>query len=160
MTSLSVAVAAYGSLPAATADWDLCVDSTLESCLLDAILIEQSDRRVTKLHRCWNGGWARGSVASAVVARLWPSALLDGPIAGGVGRRTLRVVSDGLSRDAVNELGRVLESGRFVTLAVVQRGPGPTEIGHWGRALALASLPMRGTALALRRAAERDEADG
>jgi hypothetical protein len=160
MASLNVIVAAYGSLEAASADWDdLDLDPTAENNLADAALIERSDVRVAKVHRCWPRGWARGSVASALVGRISPSALLDGAIAGGVGRRALTCVSNGLSRDAVNELGRVLESGWFVTVMVAQRGPvvGPTSYG--ARALSMASLPMRGTAFDLRHAVQADEDD-
>jgi hypothetical protein len=32
-------------------------------------------------------------------------------------------MSAGLSRDAVNEFGRVLASSRFVTLAMIEPGP-------------------------------------
>jgi hypothetical protein len=158
--SLTVIVAAYGSFEAASADWSRVVrDPTAESSLLDAILIEQSERRVVAVHRCSSTGWARGSAASALVGRLAPTALLDGAIAGGVGSRALSFVSNGLSRDAVNELGRVLESGRFVTVAVVERGPGPSTTRYGALALAVGSLPMGGTAFELRQAVQADEAD-
>jgi hypothetical protein len=161
VASLTVTVAAYGSLEAATADWDdVAQVQRGGSNLLDAALIEWRENRVAGLHRCPASGWAQGSVASALVGRLSPPALLDGPLAGGVGKRVLSYVSTGLSRDAVNELGRVLESGRFVTLAVVERGGEPKTFAYWSRALRVASLPMQGTAFDLRRALEDDEADG
>jgi uncharacterized membrane protein len=124
LASLSITVAAYSSLDAASADWD-DVDRHLTDQLnpIDATLIEQSGLQVTVVHRCLSVGWAHGSVAGALVGRLSPTALLGGAIAGGVGRRALTFVSNGLSRDAVNELGRVLESGRFVTLAVASEVP-------------------------------------
>jgi hypothetical protein len=160
LTSLSVTVAAYGSLQAALADWDdVDEDPTRAFNIIDAVLIERSDQRVVRVHRSVSHKWAEGSVASAVVGRLSPPALLDGAIAGGVGKRVLTLVSDGLSRDAVNELGRVLESGRFVTLAVVERGAEPAALGYGARALSIAGLPMRGTAFDLRVAAEADDAD-
>ena len=161
LSNLNVIVAAYSSFEAAAADWDdVDRDPTDEFNLLDAALIERSDLRVAVVHRCLSRGWARGSIASALVGRLSPVALLDGAIAGGVGRRALSLVSNGLSRDAVNELGRVLDSGWFVTLAVVERGPRLTTTGYGARALGLASLPMRGTAFDLRQAVQADEADG
>jgi hypothetical protein len=160
VASLSVTVAAYGSFEAAAADWDQIErDPVGQVNAIDALLIERSEHRVAKVHRCSKEGWARGSVASALVARLSPPALLDGAIAGGVGRRVLSLVSKGLSRDAVNELGCALEAGRFVTLAVVERGAGPTTTGYGARALAVASLPMKGTAFDLRHAVTSDEAD-
>jgi hypothetical protein len=161
LASLSITVAAYSSLDAASADWD-DVDRHLTDQLnpIDATLIEQSGLQVTVVHRCLSVGWAHGSVAGALVGRLSPTALLGGAIAGGVGRRALTFVSNGLSRDAVNELGRVLESGRFVTLAVVERGPGPTTASYGARALGVASLPMRGTAFELRHAVLADETEG
>jgi hypothetical protein len=160
MASLNVIVAAYGSLEAASADWDdLDRDATAEINLIDAVLIERTDVRVEMVHRCSSRGWARGSVASALVGRISPSALLDGAIAGGVGRRALTFVSNGLTRDAVNELGRVLESGWFVTLMVAERGPVVAATSYGARARSLASLPMRGTAFDLRHAVQADEAD-
>jgi hypothetical protein len=160
MASLSVTIAAYGSFEAASADWDDIARLSMTTLILvDAALIERSDHRVATLHRRSTTGWARGLVASAMVGRLSPLALLDGAIAGGVGRRALAFVSQGLSRDAVNELGRVLESGRFVTLAVVERGPEPTGMAVGGRALTVATLPLRGTAFDLRHAVEADESD-
>jgi hypothetical protein len=156
MASLNVIVAAYGSLEAASADWDdLDRDATAEINLIDAALIERSDVRVEMVHRCSSRGWARGSVASALVGRISPSALLDGAIA----RRALTFVSNGLTRDAVNELGRVLESGWFVTLMVAERGPVVAATSYGARARSLASLPMRGTAFDLRHAVQADEAD-
>jgi hypothetical protein len=160
LTSLSVTVAAYGSLEAALTDWDdVHEDPSRAFNIIDAVLVERSDSRVVLVHRSASSGWADGSVASAVVGRLSPPALLDGAIAGGVGKRVLTLVSDGLSRDAVNELGRVLESGRFVILGVVERGAGRAAFSYGAGALSMASLPMRGTAFALQFAAEADEAD-
>jgi hypothetical protein len=160
LASLSVTVAAYGSFDAASADWDeVECDPACELNLIDAALIERADHRVATVHRCLSRGWARGSVASALVGRLSPTALLDGAIAGGVGKRALIFVSHGLSRDAINELGRVLESGPFVTLAVFERGSGLTTTGHATRALGAASLPMQGTAFDLRQAVHDDETD-
>lgn len=160
MASLSVTVAAYGSVEAAAADWQE-VDRARKhrSNVIDAILIERSGRRVATVHQFSLAGWARGAVASALVGRLAPAALLDGAIAGGVGSQAMCFVSNGLSVDAVSELVRVFESGRFVTLAVVERGQGPTSAGYGSRALGVASLPMHGTALDLRRAVRDDEAD-
>ena len=43
-----------------------------------------------------------------------------------------------------------LDTGRFVTVAVFERGPAPTTSGYGARALAVATLPMRGTAFELR----------
>jgi hypothetical protein len=160
VTSLSVTVAAYGSLEAATADWDDDArgsDASLDA--LDAALVERCDHRVSALHRFSSAGWAQGAAATALIGRLSPPALLDGALAGGVGRRTLTFFTTGLSRDAVNELGRVLDTGRFVTVAVFERGPAPTTSGYGARALAVATLPMRGTAFELRDAVEADEAD-
>ncbi|MGZ4708242.1 MAG: hypothetical protein ACXWBN_05825 [Acidimicrobiales bacterium] len=157
---MSVTVAAYGSLEAASADWDeIARFPAAEFNLIDAALIEKCDHRVAALHRCSATGWAEGSVASALVGMLSPPALLDGAIAGGVGRHVLTFVFAGLSRDAANELGRVLESGRFVTLTVIERSPQPRMIAYGGRALAVATLPMGGTAFELHRAVEADEAD-
>jgi hypothetical protein len=150
---------AYGSFDAAVADWDdLAQGHSDEDGVIDAALIERSVVRVAGVHRCWPGGYARGSVATALVGRLSPSALLDGPIAGGVGRRTMNFVTNGLSRDAVNELGRVLESGWFVMLAVAETG-GLTTTSLAGRATSVAILPLRGTPFDLRRAVQADEAD-
>jgi hypothetical protein len=158
--SLSVTVAAYGSFQAATTDWDETTRfPAVELNLIDAALIERSDHRVAAVHRCSSQGWARGSVASALVGMLSPPALLDGAIAGGVGRHVMTLVFAGVSRDAANELARVLDSGRFVTLAVVDRAPQPTTAAYGGRALAVATLPMGGTAFELRHAVEADEAD-
>jgi hypothetical protein len=158
--SLNVIVAAYGSLEAAAADWDdLDRDRGAATDLIDAALIERSDVRVAVVHRCSSRGWAQGSVASALVGRISPSALLDGAIAGGVGRRALAFVSSGLTRDAVNELGRVLESGWFVTLIVAERGPAVVPARYGAQAQSMASLPMRGTAFDLRQAVRADEAD-
>jgi hypothetical protein len=158
--SLSVTVAAYGSLGAATTDWDETARiPAVELNLIDAALIERADHRVAAIHRCSAQGWAKGSVVSAVVGMLSPPALLDGAIAGGVGRHAMTLVFTSVSRDAANELARVLDSGRFVTLAVVDRAPQPTTVAHGGRALAVATLPMGGTAFGLRHAVEADEAD-
>lgn len=158
LPSLNVLVAAYGSLEVALDDWEAFdVDHMGDLCLVDAALIERSDLTVSVVHRYPSRGWARGSVASALVGRLSPSALLDGAIAGGVGRLALRFVSNGLSRDAVNELGRVLESGWFVTLAVLERG-GASTTRYGSQAQCLASLPMSGTVLDLHRAVLDDEA--
>jgi hypothetical protein len=160
VASLSVTVAAYGSFEAASADWDeIARFPTVELNLIDAALIERWDHRVAVLHRCSAKGWAEGSVASALVGTLSPPALLDGAIAGGVGKHVLTFVFAGLSRDAVNELGRVLEAGRFVTLAVVERAPRPAMVAYGGRALAVATLPMGGTVFNLRSAVEGDDAD-
>ena len=160
LLGLYVVVAAYSAVEAAVADWDdVGRDPTIESNLIDAMLIERSERRVKAVLGCSSEGWARGSVASAIVGRLSPSALIDGAIAGGVGVRALRFVSHGLTRDAVNELGRVFESGSFITLAVVERGPALTMTSHGARALGVASLPLRGTAFELRDAVQADEAD-
>ena len=160
MASLSVTVAAYGSLEAASADWDeIARSSKAEVNLVDAAMIERTDHRVAALHRCSAKGWAEGSVASALVGTLSPPALLDGAIAGGVGKHVLTFVFNGLTRDAANELGRVLESGRFVTLAVIERALQPTAVAYGGRALAVATLPMGGTAFDLRRACLDDDAD-
>ena len=160
MASLSVTVAAYGSFEAAAADWDETARLPgSELNLIDAALIERTDGRVAALHRCSAQGWAEGSVASAVVGMLSPPALLDGAIAGGVGKHVLTFVFDGLTRDATNELSRLLESGRFVTLAVIERAPQPRVGAYGGRALAVATLPMGGTAFDLRLACLADDAD-
>jgi hypothetical protein len=71
----------------------------------------------------------------------------------------MNFVTNGLSRDAVNELGRVLESGWFVMLAVAETGAGLTTTSLAGRATSVASLPIRGTPFDLRRAVQADEAD-
>jgi hypothetical protein len=160
VASLSITVAAYGSFGAAAADWDETARlPAAELSVIDAALIERHDHRVAALHRCSTKGWAEGSVASALVGMLSPPALLDGAIAGGVGKHVLTFVCSGLSRDAANELGRVLESGRFVTLAVIERAPQPTTVAYGGRALAVATLPMGGTAFDLRLACRADDAD-
>jgi hypothetical protein len=160
LLGLYVVVAAYSSIDAALADWDdVGRDPTIESNLIDAMLIERSERQVKAIHGCLSRGWARGSVASALVGRLSPSALIDGAIAGGVGVGALRFISRGLSRDAVNELGRVFETGSFVTLAVVERGPAFTTTSYGARALGVASLPLRGTAFELCDAVQADESD-
>jgi hypothetical protein len=160
LASLSVTVAAYGTLEASLADWnDVARDQNVERNHIDAVLIERCEGRVVNVHRSSSRGWAQGSVASALVALLAPPALLDGAIAGGVGKRALTFVAERLSRDAVNELGRVLESGRFVTLALTERGPGPATATYGARALSLANLPMRGTAFDLRLAVDADDDD-
>jgi hypothetical protein len=160
VASLSVTVAAYHSFETASADWDelaRCPADVLG--LIDAALIERCDHRVAALHRFSSTGWAQGSVASALVGRLSPPALLDGAIAGGVGRRALTFVSSGLSLEAVNELGRVMGSGRFVTVAVVESGPDPATAACGARTLGVATQPMRGNAIDLRHAVEADETD-
>ena len=160
VASLSVTVAAYGSLEAACADWDeIERASAAEFNLIDAATIEWSGSRVAALHRASERGWADGSIASALIGASSPPALLDGAIAGGVGRHVLTFVFAGLSRDATHELGKVLSSGRFVTVAVIERSPQPTRIAYGGRALAVATLPLGGTAFELHRAFESDEAD-
>lgn len=159
--SMNVIVAAYDSLEAGSSDWvELESGASAGTPLIDAVLIERSDHRVMVVHRWLRQGWGQGAVASAVVGRLSPSALLEGAIAGGVGARVLNFVSNGLSRDAVNELGCVLESGMFVTVAVLERGPGAAPASCGSRAQSLASLPLRGTAVDLRRALRADESDG
>ena len=158
--SLDVIVAAYDSLEDGSDDWDeLERGVPAGTTLIDAVLVERSDGRVAVVHRWPRRGWGQGAVASAVVGRLSPSALLEGAIAGGVGRRVLNFVSNGLSRDAVNELGCVLESGAFVTVAVLERGTGAAPAGCAARAQSRASLPLRGTAFDLRRALIEDESD-
>jgi len=161
VSGLSVVVAAYNCYEDAAADWDdVDRDSTVDVHVVDAALIERCDSRVATVHRYSKRGWAQGSIAGALVGRLSPPALLDGPIAGGVGRRTLTFVSNGLSRDAVNELGRVLDSGWFVTIAVVEQGPRLRSDCYGTRARGLASLPLQGNAFDLRQAVQADEADG
>jgi hypothetical protein len=160
VASLSVTVAAYGSGDAAVRDFDdvdLSPDDAVN--LIDIALIERSDRQVTKLHRYSSSSWAHGEIASALVAVLWPPALLDGALAGGVGKRTLTFLSTGLTRDAVNELGRVMEAGRFVTLAIFDRRLEATRTTYGTRALQVAILPLRGTAYDLRHATEDDRAE-
>jgi hypothetical protein len=160
VTSLSVTVATYGSVEAAVADWDEVELAGARGLnLIDAALIERADDRVVTFHRCSATGWGHGSIACALVGALWPPALLDGALAGGVGRRALTFLSTGLSRDAINELGRVLESGPFVTLAVVERAAAPTATALGARALRVATLPLLGTAYDLRQAVKADEAD-
>lgn len=160
MAHLNVIVAAYGSLEDACADWEAIDRAPIhETNLLDSVLIERSDLQVAVVHRCASRGWARGSVAGALVGRLSPTALLTGAIAGGVGVRTLSFVSHGLSRDAVNELGRVLESGSFVTVAIVEGAHVGTATNYGARAETLASLPLRGSVFDLRFAVLADETD-
>jgi hypothetical protein len=156
VASLNVTVAAYGTLEAAAADWD---DPGPAFNVIDAVLIERSAHRVVMVHRYPSSGWAQGTVGSALVGRLSPASLLDGAIAGGVGKHVLTFISDGLSRDAVNELGLVLESGRFVTLSVLERVAGRIAFGYSVRALSLASLPLRGTVHDLKVATDADAAD-
>ena len=108
---------------------------------------------------CSSRGWARGSVAGALIGRLSPTALLTGAIAGGVGVRALSFVSHGLSRDAVNELGRVLESGSFVTVAIAEGAQVGTATSYGARAATLASLPLSGSAFDLRMAVLADDTD-
>ena len=160
MADLNVIVAAYGSLDDARADWGALDRAPVrETHLLDSVLIERSDLQVTVVHRCSSRGWARGSVAGALVGRLSPTALLTGAIAGGVGVRTMSFVSRGLSRDAVNELGRVLDSGSFVTVAITEGAHVGTATSYGVRAATLASLPLSGSLFDLRMAVLADDAD-
>lgn len=158
MASLSVAVAAYGTSDAAHADWREIADAGGNDAL-DAALIERADTRVIAIHPFPEAGWGGGAITSALIGHLWPPSLLDGAIAGGVGGHMLTRVSLGLSRDATHELGRVMEAGRFVTLAVFDRRGGPTSCFFGGRALQFGILPMSGTAHDLRSALDDDLAD-
>jgi hypothetical protein len=161
VSGLSVVVAAYTRYEDAAADWDdVDRDSTAGARVVDAALIERCVGRVASVHRFSKRGWAQGAIAGALVGSLSPASLLDGPIAGGVGRRTLTFVSNGLSRDAVSELGRVLDSGQFVTLAVVEQAPPLGCASYGARARGRVCLPLRGNAFDLRQAVQADEADG
>lgn len=158
MTSLSVIVAAYGTSDAARADWRQ-VAREGGADVLDGVLIERIDTRVVAIEPFAGAGWGAGTISGALIGHLWPPSLLDGAVAGGVGGRMLTAVSRGLSRDATHELGRVMEAGRFVTLAVIDRGGSDTPCFFGGRTLQLAVLPMAGTARQLRSAFDLDRFD-
>jgi hypothetical protein len=160
VTSLRVTIAAYDSLAAATADWEQLGQipaSGLEP--LDAVLIERFDRRVTTLHQYWPIGWAQGWLASAIVGRLSPPALLDGALAGGVGRRTLTLVTDGLSPAVATKLTTVLDSRRFVLLAVHDDGETDKAIPSCVGTSTASTAALACTAQELRRVVEADRAD-
>jgi hypothetical protein len=158
VATLYVIVAAYGSLELALVDWERLDEiAAPKGGLLDVVLIERFDLRVKTLHRRPATGWAQGWVASAAVGRLAPSALLDGALAGGVGRRALHLVSQGLSANAVRDLGRVLDGGRFVLIGVADQRAAIT--GRVSNASSAADTSMAGDATALRRAVEEDRAD-
>jgi hypothetical protein len=160
VASLRVTIAAYDSLAAATADWEQLGQIPLsDRGPLDAVLIERFDRRVTSLHRCWPTGWAQGWLASAVVGRLSPPALLDGALAGGVGRRTLTLVTDRLTPASATELAMVLEFRRFVLLAVHDDVYTGTAIPCCVEASPASTAALACTAQELRRAVEADRAD-
>jgi hypothetical protein len=161
MSRLSVSVAAYGAFAPAAADWDDLDRAVAARAidLIDAALVERDDTKVVRFHRYSAAAWGRGLIASAVVGLVSPPALLVGAVAGSVGGNMITVLSQGLSREGLCEFGRVMEAGPFVTVALADRGGTGSSFMFGDRSLALASLPVGGTALALRAALEADADD-
>jgi len=161
VTSLSVIVAIHGSQRAARSDWD-AFEFAAESSrreLIDAAVIERTSDRVERFISHSAFGWGEGIIASAIVATLWPPAMVTGALAGSIGGRVMTVVNGGLSYEAKSELGRVFQSGPFVAIGIADRG-GAAAIGQLGaRALRVGSLPMVGTARDLRRAFDTDASE-
>ena len=52
-----------------------------------------------------------------------------------------------------------MESGRFVTVALIERGLEPTPAAYGARASSVANLPISGNAYDVHHAVEADEAD-
>ena len=161
MSRLSVTVAAYGAFAPAAADWDDLDRAVARGDveLIDAALFERDDTQVVQFHEYSAAGWGDGLVASAVLGLLSPPALLVGAVAGSVGGHMITALSKGLSREALSELGRVMEAGRFVVVALADRGESQTTSVPGDRSLALASLPVGATVLGLREALDADRAD-
>jgi hypothetical protein len=162
MPDIAVAVGAYSSYRPAARDWDeLDGDPVAATRLVDATIIEWQGDRVLTVHcSLRRHGWGYGAVASAVVAALWPPALLTGAIAGGVGDRVLAWFSSGLSAEANAQLGGVMRQGP-VDVVVVSLDPEMMRIvrtlERHSLASTVVSLPGSPDALL---AAARDDAVG
>ncbi len=159
MPDIAVAIGAYASYASAAKDWDaLDLDPAAATSLVDGALIEWREDRVTRVHcSLKRHGWGYGAVASAVVAALWPPALLTGAIAGGVGDRVLTYFARELPTETTAELARVLREGQISAVIVAATPEGTRVVRRFARHgldFSIATLP--GTSSDLLAAAQDD----
>jgi hypothetical protein len=144
MSDCVVTLATYVHLADALHDWDrlpsLSIRKQCDS--VDAVLVEVDRDCVAHLHRLPTFGSAHAAAASAVVALLWPAAMVSGALAGGVGETIIVVANRGLSRGDTIKLGEVLDEGRYAIALIEFAGPGGADgvaDRPWCRASAIAS---------------------
>ena len=160
LTRCSATVASYRSLSSALEGWDAVTEANAarEVRLIDAALVEHDVDTIRRIHR-HQPGPAGGSVATALLGLLEPTAIITGAVAGGVGGRVLVALHAGFGRDDLGALGEALDAGPFALVGVFASDESP----EWARMplgwSALVSVASTVTASELDRAVELDQLD-
>jgi hypothetical protein len=158
LAPIKVTLAAYRTFADAFADWDALEHAAqaTPSELVDAVLIERTLAEVSKFPV--PGGVGTGRCCQRRLRRILVALDSRGCAGWKRGRPCGDRSPGGLSREAIGSVGKVMENGTFVSIAIADRSWAPTAfLGP--RAIQIASLPFAATAQALRDALDLDDSE-
>lgn len=124
MQSLSTTIATYADEATAEKDWAAVESAAGTSAinLADAALVRRDpDGTIATIRRQSHHGWGKGAVVGAVVGVLFPPTIVAGAVVGAVGGGLTAWASRSLDQGAINDLGKVMNSGEIALVVLTDR---------------------------------------